>query len=326
LSIKRRMAIAGALSAVPGLASAQASRKIVVGVLSWWPGTMEANHLGHLREGLRALGYVEGRNLEILSAFVSGDVGRAREAVRGYVERGVDVIVAAATPAATIAKEATATRKIPIVMCPVSDPLATGLAQSIARPGGNLTGMAMIGPDLTEKRLELLREIKPGLKSIAFIGWTRDQNAKTFLARIQAACQKLGLGLTERMIDQASAVDEAMMKELKAAGAEAVILQPIFLGHHGRMIEAARAAGLPSISDFPNFAEAGALFTFGIDDRAQLKRAGYFIDRIVKGTSPADLPIELPVDAALLVNLKTAREFGLTVPPAVLQRATDIIE
>ncbi len=307
-------------------ASAQERRKIVVGLLSWWPPSLEAAHVAYLREGLKAYGYVEGRNLEIIAAFVGGDVARARDAARGFVERGVDVIVAAATPAVTIAKQATEARRIPIVMAPVADPLATGLVQSIARPGGHLTGMAMIGPDLTGKRLELLREIMPGLKSIAFIGWTRDQNAKTFLGRIQAASMQLGLGLSEKMVDAASDIDEALMKALKADGADAVVIQPIFMGYHDRIVAAARAAKLPAISDFPVFAEAGALMTYGIDDRAQMRRAAYFIDRIVKGASPADLPIELPTEVTFIVNLKTAKEFGLTVPSAVLQRATEVIE
>jgi putative ABC transport system substrate-binding protein len=326
MKVGRRTVLVGVASLISAGASAQERKKIVVGLLSWWPPSLEAAHVAYLRDGLKAYGYVEGRNLEIIAAFVGGDVARARDAARGFVERGVDVIVAAATPAVTIAKQATEARRIPIVMAPVSDPLATGLVQSIARPGGHLTGMAMIGPDLTGKRLELLREIVPGLKSIAFIGWTRDQNAKTFLGRIQAAATQLDLRLVEKMVDAASDIDEALMRALKADGVDAVVIQPIFMGHHDRIIAVARAAKLPVLSDFPVFAEAGALMTYGIDDRAQMRRAAYFIDRIVKGTSPADLPIELPTEVTFIVNLKTAKEFGLTVPPAVLQRATEVVE
>ena len=321
-----RAFLAGLAVTVPIAALAQDRKKITVGLLSWWPPSLEASHVARLREGLQALGYVEGRNLELLVAFVGGDVARARAVARDYVERGVDVIVAAATPAATIAKEATATRKIPIVMAPVSDPVATGLVQSIARPGGNLTGMSMMGPDLTGKRLSLLRDIMPGLKSIAFVGWTRDQNSKTFLAGIRVASSQIGVRLVEKMIDTVSEIDDALMAGLKADGVDAVVIQPIFQGHQDRIVATARGAKLPIVSDFPVFAEAGALMIYGMDDRSQLRRAGYFIDRIVKGTSPAELPIELPTEVAFVVNLKTAKELGLTVPVSVLVGATDVIE
>lgn len=324
--LRRRIALAGALSLMAPTALAQERKPIVIGLLSWWPPSMEQVYVGRLREGLRRYGYVEGRNLELLASFISGDVERAREAAKLFVERGVDVIVAAATPAATIAKQATAARKIPIVMAPVSDPLATGLVESIARPGGHLTGMAMIGPDLTGKRLHFLREIMPSLRSIAFIGWTRDQNAPTFAVALRAACATLGLRLAVKMVDAASQIDAAMLEELKRDGAEAIVVQPIFMGHQERIAAAAQAARLPFISDFPAFATAGALFTYGIDDRAQMQRAAYFIDRIVRGTSPADLPIELPTEYTLIVNQKTAKALGLTVPPIVLQAADEVIE
>jgi putative ABC transport system substrate-binding protein len=287
---------------------------------------MQADYTGRLREGLRALGYVEGRNLELLATFVGGDVALARDVARRYVERGIDVIVATATPAVAVAKEATQTRKIPIVMAPVSDPLATGFAQSIARPGGHLTGMSMIGPDLSGKRLEFLREIMPDLGSVAFIGWTRDQNTKTFVAGIEAAAAQLGLNLVVKLVDIPAEIDAGLMATLGKQGIRAVVVQPIFMGYQARIVAAARTAKLPVVSDFPVFAEAGGLLTYGIDDRAQMTRAAYFVDRIVKGTNPADLPIELPTDYALIINQKTAAEFGFAVPPALLQRASEVIE
>ena len=258
--------------------------------------------------------------------FTGGNVERAREAAKAYVDRGVDVIVASATPAIAIAKQAAEARKIPIVMAPVADPIATGFAASIARPGGYLTGLSMVGPDLSGKRLGYLREIMPDLKSIAFVGWTRDQNAKTFVAGIEAAAAQLGIKLIVKMVDAPSEIDDGLMATLKQDGIQAVVVQPIFMGHQDRIIAAARTARLPIVSDFPAFALSGGLFTYGIDDRAQMQRAAYFIDRIVRGASPADLPIELPIDYALVVNLKTAAEFGLTVPPTMLQGATEVVE
>ena len=215
---------------------------------------MEPTYVARLREGLKAYGYVEGRNLELLVTFTGGNVERAREAAKAYVDRGVDVIVATATPAVTIAKQATEAKKIPIVMTPVSDPIATGFAASIARPGGHLTGMSMVGPDLSGKRLGFLREIMPDLKSVAFIGWTRDQNAKTFVAGIEAAAAQLGIKLVVKMVDAPSEIDDKLMAALKQDGVQAVVVQPIFMGHQDRIIAAARTAKLPIVSDFPAFA------------------------------------------------------------------------
>ncbi len=290
MHVNRRTVLAAFAAAVPAVAFGQDPKKIVVGLLSWWPPSMQETYVSRLRDGLRGYGYVEGRNLELLVAFCGGDVTRAREAAQRYVERGVDVIVATATPAVTIVKEATKARQIPVVMAPVSDPVAGGFAESIARPGGHLTGMSMIGPDLSGKRLQFLREIMPDLKSVAFIGSTRDQNTKTFVAGIQTAAAQLGLVLTVRLVDTPAEIDDALMTGLKRQGIQAVVVQPIFMGHQDRIIAAARSAKLPIVSDFPIFAVAGGLLTYGIDDRAQMTRAAYFVDRIVRGTSPADLP------------------------------------
>jgi putative ABC transport system substrate-binding protein len=255
--IERRLLLAAFAAALPLVARAQERKKIVVGLLSWWPPSMEATYVARLREGLRAYGYVEGRNLELLVVFTGGNVDLARDAARRFVERGVDAIVATATPAVTIAKEATQARKIPVVMAPVSDPVATGLVASIARPGGRLTGMSMIGPDLSGKRLAFLREVVPDLKSVAFIGWTRDQNTKTFVAGIEVAASQLGVKLTVKLVDSPSEIDDALMAALKQEGVEAVVVQPIFMGHQDRIVAAARTAKLPVVSDFPAFAVAG---------------------------------------------------------------------
>jgi putative ABC transport system substrate-binding protein len=200
------------------------------------------------------------------------------------------VIVATATPALTIAKEATQARTIPIVMAPVSDPLATGLVESIACPGGHLTGMSMVGPDLSGKRLAFLRKVMPDLESVAFIGSSGDQNTKTFVAGIEDAARHLGLELIAKLVDSPMAIDDGLMADLSGEGVQAVVVQPIFMGY-------------------------------------QDQRAAYFIDRIVRGAKPADLPIELPTDYVLfVVNLKTAAAFGLTVPPTVLRAAAEVIE
>jgi putative ABC transport system substrate-binding protein len=324
--LRRRVVIAGLGAALPAVAGAQPRRKIVVGFVSWWPAFMEGDYVPRLRKGLAALGYVEPQTLELLTTFVGGDPALTRAAAKRLVARGVDAIVVSATPVAMIVKEETQASQIPVVMAPVSDPLATGLAQSIARPGGNLTGMSMAGPDLSGKRLQVLRDIMPNLAAIGFVGWTRDQNSKTFASSLERVAGQASLKLAIRLVDQPAQIDDALMADLKQAGAQALVIQPIFIGQHVKIIETATRAGLPSTSDFPAFAEAGALFTYGLDDRARMERVAYFIDRIVRGTKPADLPIELPTEFALVVNRKAAAGFKLTLPPSVLTQADEVIE
>jgi ABC-type uncharacterized transport system substrate-binding protein len=322
----RRIVLAGLSAALPAVAGAQPRKKIVVGFISWWPAVMEKDYVPRLRKALAALGYVEPQTLELLPTFVGGDPALTRETARRLVARGVDVIVVTATPVATIVKQETEAKPIPVVMAPVSDPLATGLVQSIARPGGNLTGMTMAGPDLSGKRLQILRDIMPNLETLAFVGSNRDPNNKTFAASLERVASQAGLKLVVRMVDSPQQIDDALMADLKQAGAQALNIQPIFIGQHVRIVETATRAGLPSTSDFPAFADAGALFTYGLDDRARIERAAYFIDRIVKGAKPADLPIELPTEFALVVNRKAAATFKLAIPPGVIAQANEVIE
>ncbi len=287
----RRVFVAGLAAALPAIASAQPRKKIVVGFISWWPPSMEDVYVPCLRKGLAALGYVEPQTLELVTTFVGADPALVHEATRRLVARKVDVIVVTATPAATIVKQETEPSRIPVVMAPVADPLATGLVQSLARPGGNLTG-----------------------------------NTKTFVASLERVATQAGVKLVVRTVDSPKQIDDALIADLKRAGAQAVNIQPIFIGQHVEVVAAATRAGLPSTSDFPVFAEAGALFAYGLDDRVRMERAAYFIDRIVKGTRPADLPIEQPTEFALIVNRKAAAAFGLTIPPAVIAQADQVIE
>ena len=161
----------------------------------------------------------------------------------------------------------------------VSDPLATGLVPSLARPGGNLTGVSNSGPDLAGKRLELLREIKPGVRTVAFLGSSTDPNGPTFARETKAAAEKIGLNLLTQLIDGPGAIDEALFAAMKRDMVEAVIVQPVFTGQRDKIVDLAKKSQLPVISDFPPFAEAGALLTFGVDDAAQLRRTAYYGSR-----------------------------------------------
>src|ERR1700756_5003412 len=181
----RRVFVAAAAAALPAAASAQPRKKIVVGFISWWPTSMEGVYVQRLGKGRAALGYTEPQTLELVTTFVGADPALVHDATERLVARKGDVIVVTATPAATIVKQETQASQISVVMAPVADPLATGLVQSIARPGGNLTGMSMAGPDLSGKRLQILRDIMPNIETLGFVGSNRDPNTKTFVASLE---------------------------------------------------------------------------------------------------------------------------------------------
>jgi putative ABC transport system substrate-binding protein len=161
---------------------------------------------------------------------------------------------------------------------------------------------------------------------VAFLGSTRDPNTVTFVRGTKAAADKMGIKLIEKMVDGPGAIDETVFKDMKSEGVQAVVVQPIFMGTQNKIVSLAMKAQLPAISDFLLFAEAGALVTYGVDDDGQLRRAAYYVDRILKGTSPADLPIEGPTSFKLGVNTATAKALGLTIPQSLLFRADLVVE
>ena len=278
-----------------------------------------------LRKGLQERGYVEGPDLAIDAAFVNGDRARAESFVRDAVDRRVDVIVAWTTPAGLVAKRATDGTGIPVVLV-TSDPVAAGLVASLSRPGGNLTGISMASPDLSGKRLQLLKEVMPRLRTVAFLGNSQSANAPVFLRQNKAAADQLGLSVVNRLIESPDQIDEPLLDGMKREGAEALIVQPNLTGQAARIVALATKAGLPVVSDHPPFAAAGALLTLGADERQHIRRAAYYIDRILKGSRPSDLPIEQPTSFPFVLNGRTARLFGLTPSPDVLSRADEVIE
>lgn len=306
----------------PFAARAQQGRVVEIGFVTWGSNAIRMR-VEDLRQGLRDFGYVEGTNYRLESHFTDGNKERTREVIRALVAKPVDVLVVWQTPAAHIAKEETKT--IPIVIM-VADALATGIVPSLANPGGNITGVSNTGPELAGKRLELLREIRPQLRTVVFLGSSGDQNGPTFARETERAAEKIGLKSLTRLVDGPAAVDAALIAQMKRDGAEAVIAQPVFTSYRERIVAMALEAGLPVTSDFALFAEAGALFSLGVDDGVQLRRTAYYVDRILKGAKPADLPIEQPTKFTLVVNTLTAKKLGWAVPPLVLARAERVIE
>ncbi len=301
--------------------TAQSERPARVAVLSWFQAP-PAGALDQFRQRLAELGHVEGRNIvfEFHSAEERND--RAAAIAADLARRQVDVIVVLATPAAHAVKNATGT--IPIVAL-VADPEATGLVASHARPGGNITGITSASPDLAAKRLELLREIRPQLKRVAFLGSSRDPQTATFLRGTQRAADSLSIELTPILIGgpEDFGVAFAAMADVRV---EALIVQPLFFDHREMLAKLALTYSLPMISDLRPFAEAGSLLAYGADSRETYRRAAGYIDRVLKGAKPADLPIEQANWLSLAVNLRTAKALGIVVPPAVLQRADEVIE
>lgn len=324
--MRRRNFIAGlgaaTIAAHPAILRAQQGRVVKIGFVTWGSSSV-STRLEDLRQGLRDYGYVEGANLELEAHFTDGNRERTRAVVDALVKKPVDVLVVWQTPAAHVAKDATQT--IPVVMM-VADALATGLVPSLSNPGGNLTGVSNTGPDLAGKRLELLRDLKHGIKSVAFLGASNDQNGATFGRQTSAAAQALGLQLVAKFVASPAEINDALFADIQRQGAEALIAQPVFTSQRMQVVDLAMKHQIGVISDFALFAEAGGLFSFGVDDGAQLRRTAYYVDRILKGAKPAELPIEQPTKFQLVVNAKTARTLGWTLPPLVLARADRVIE
>lgn len=322
--MKRRefMNLAAGAAVWPVAVRAQQARMTEIGFVTWGSPAIQMR-AEDLRQGLRDYGYVEGRNIRLETHFTDGNKERTRQIIEALVAKPVDILVVWQTPAAHIAKEATKT--IPIVVM-VADALATGIVPSLSNPGGNITGVSNTGPELAGKRLELLREIRPQLRTVVFLGSSSDPNGPTFARETAIAAEKIGLKSLTRLVDGPNAVDAALIQQIKRDGAEAIIVQPVFTSYRERIVAMALDAGLPVTSDFALFAEAGALFTLGVDDGAQLRRTAYYVDRILKGARPADLPIEQPTKFALVINTVTAKKLGWTVPPLLLARAERVIE
>jgi putative tryptophan/tyrosine transport system substrate-binding protein len=281
-----------------------------------------ADQVDGIRQELKKLGYSESR-VKIDAHFTNGDKPRAREILKSFVENRVDVIVAWTTPTVQLARETTQT--VPIVMI-ASDPVAAGLVSSLSRPGGNITGVSMSGPDLAGKRLELLREIKPGIGTIAFLGYAPAPGAAAFVRESQINADKIGLKVLVRLVQRVEDVNAELFAAMKKDGAEAVVVQPFFTGHAAEVSALGLSAGLPVISDYPSFAKAGGFASLGVDLGAQVKRTAYFIDRILKGAKPAELPVEQPTKFELVFNARTAKTLGLDIPLTLLARADEVIE
>ena len=296
-----------------------------IGIL--WPTSLSAGQprLEAFRQGLRELGYVEGQNIAIEVRSAEGKVERLPGLAAKLVRLKVDVIVAAGTQAALAAKQATST--IPIVMAAVGDPVATGLVASLARPGGNLTGPSLMLPELIGKQLELLKEVVPKVSRVAVLWNSANPLGPPQMREAEGAARALRVRLQLLDVRDPNDFDTAFAAMTKErAGALLVIPDVVFVTHRARVADLAAKSRLPAVYWTRELVEAGGLMAYGANIPDMYRRAATYVDKILKGTKPGDLPIEQPTRFELVINLKTAKALGLTIPQSVLLRADEVIQ
>jgi putative ABC transport system substrate-binding protein len=317
--------LGGATTAWPLGADAQQPGKARIGVLARTSAGSIAPLLESFQKGLRELGWVEGNNLSIEYQFGNGELGRLRELAETLVSLKVDVIVTVDTPPTQAAKQATAT--IPIVIAVSADPVGAGLVASLARPGGNVTGLSLLAPDTDQKNLEIVREALPDARRVAMI-WDPNNRGMTLrLTAVQAAAAKLGMELQPIAAPGPGELAEGLTVAARNPPDALIVLSPIYAAHRNEIVEFATRTKRPLIFDTRGLAgEPGALLSYGADLSALFLRTATYVDKILKGAKPADLPIEQPTKFELVINLKTARASGLIIAPTLLTRADEVIE
>jgi putative ABC transport system substrate-binding protein len=324
--ISRRVLLSTAgiwLVSAPTVARAQQAGKVHrIGFLTLRSGLNEWDEA--FRQALRELGYVEGRNLIIEYRWAAGNAERLPELAAELVQLKVDIIVAAATVPIQAAKRATST--IPIIIAAVADPVGMGLVASLARPSGNVTGLTLMSSDLAGKRLQLVREVLPKATRVAILAG-RGGATPLFLDQMRAAAQQTGVQLVVQEVSGAEDLPGAFTA-MQRERAQALIVQvsPLTSDHHKRIAELAAQYRLPAMYEVRGFVESGGLMSYGPSIVDMYRRAATYVDKILKGAKPADLPIEQPTKFELVINLKAAKALGLTIPPALLVRADQVIQ
>jgi putative ABC transport system substrate-binding protein len=318
--MKRRafITLVGGAAAWPVAARAQRPKLPRLGVLI--PANPEP-FWSVFREGLREYGYVAGQNIQFEFRSADGKPGLLPSLAAEIVRLKVDIFVASQTPAVIAAKQATT--EIPIVMAGAGDPVGTGLVASLARPGGNVTGLSGTTAELGGKLLELLRELLPSTQRVAVLANASDPFTKVFVEQIEQGGRTLGIAIQTIRV---AGVEEfaAAFAAMKDARADALIVQPSL--PRKPAIDLALRHRLPPISPTPLFPSEGGLMSYSANQSTLYRRAAYYIDRILKGAKPADLPVEQPTKYDLVINLKTAKALGIDVPPILLARADEVIE
>ncbi|MGH8633752.1 MAG: ABC transporter substrate-binding protein [Burkholderiales bacterium] len=329
MNTRRRIVLAfgaGALAAPLASFAQQKPAKVSrIGYLDAASASATASRVEALREGLRALGYVEGKNIVIEFRWAEGKYERVPALAAELVQLKVAVIVAAGPPAIQAAQQATTT--IPIIMVNSPDPVGAGFIASLSRPGGNITGLSSISMDLSSKYLELLRVAVPKLSRVAVLVNPGHPQHPLFLKNIQAAANTIGVNVSPLQASTASQIETAVGAMTRERAGALIVLPDAFFNTQRRQItELAAKNRLPTMFWTRELVEAGGLMSYGLNYVEQYRRAAPYVDKILKGVKPSDLPVEQPTTIELVINLKTARAIGLTIPQELLFRADKVIE
>jgi putative ABC transport system substrate-binding protein len=304
---------------------AQQKAMPVIGYLGNISLSAGAPYLAAFHQGLREAGYVEGQNLAIEYRWAEGSYDRLPALAADLVARKVDVIVASATPGITAVKGATST--IPIIFLGGGDLVAAGLVASLARPGGNLTGISIFSRELNPKRLDLLSELVPKAKVIALLVNPSSEGAEPTIRDVQEAARAKGVQLDILKAGGESEIDAAFVTLMQRhAGAVVVGSDPFFNSRREQLVALAARHAVPAIYEWREFSEIGGLIAYGPSLTDTWRQVGIYVGRILTGAKPADLPIQQPTKFELVVNLTTAKTLGLTIPPSILARADEVIE
>lgn len=313
--------------ALPSLAVAQARLRRIAIIVSSAEGDPDAiGRATALREGLRALGWVEGRNIQIESRWGAGDIARAEAHARELVALAPDVIVSNGTP--QLAALARHNRAIPVVFVVVVDPVGAGFVRSMARPGGNVTGFATYEPELGAKWLDLLREFDPGLRRIAVVGDSAFRGFAGLAAHVLSHAPTLGLTAQTLEFRLPEEPVEAQISAFAKGGAAGLIALPTALNllARTRLIAAVEASRMPAIYPFRPFVESGGLMSYGFEPLDLFRRAASYVDRILRGENPGDLPVQLPTRFEFFINRPAARALGRDFSDLLLARADEVLE
>jgi putative ABC transport system substrate-binding protein len=317
-------ALALAVLAMPPAAETQQAGKVYrIGFLE--TGALRPRPWAAFQERMRELGYVEGRTVVFEPRWADGQLDRLPTLAAELLRLKVDVIVTAGSQAAQVAKGATTS--VPIVMATGGDPVGLGLVESLARPGGNVTGMTTLSRELSGKRLEVLREALPGVTRMGML-WHRTSRIDALLrSETEQAAQTLGISLKAHGVDGPEDFDRALGAIVaERAGAALVATSPMFLGNRRQLADLALKHRLPTMFAFREYVEAGGLMAYGPNYADLFQRAAGYVDRILKGAKPETLPIEQPTKFELIIGVKTAKTLALTIPPSVRARADELIE
>jgi putative ABC transport system substrate-binding protein len=317
--------VALALLMPPSVGAQQPARMFQIGFLETGSLSTNAQFLDAFRQALRELAYVEGKHFRIESRLAEGRPERLPDLAADLARLKVDVILTQGTPPTRAATQATKT--IPIVMLGVPDPVVIGLVASLARPGGNITGLSNMVSELSGKRLELLKEAVPGASRIAVLSNPTNPGTIPQLRETEAAARSLRVQLHPVDVGDPTKFDAAFSRMTRGRADALVVLgDPMIFGQRRQLAKLAARSRLPAIFHRSEFAEEGGFMAYGGSLREEYRRAATYVDKILKGANPADLPVEQPTRFGLVINLKTAKALGLTIPQSVLIRATQVIQ